>query len=345
MQVRLIFGHIEHHAQHSGYDMLAKHVHASPYRDGWLYRWTSKLGSRRLARMPARQTPWYSLEAQRRELAICAESALRPTGTIFHWLYAENDLRISPSWKWRWNNRFVGSFHQPPEVLDGHVADKSYIRGLDGAVVVAQSQAAYLRQFLPEQKIHHVPHGVATNYWQPNAADRHPQPTFLFVGAWLRDVAMAKATILACSSAGLPAQFRLVVPSERQAEFVGLPNTTVLTQIPDAELLAEYQRAHALFLPLTMATANNAILEAMACGTSVISTLVGGTPEYVTPECGNLVPAGDVSAAQAAIAWACHNRVGTEQQGRAARARALRFDWGAVGMQQDAVYQRIHLAT
>ena len=345
MRVFLIMRRIPHHAEHSGYDLLARHVTARPYQDGALYRLTARIGSRRLARFRACSTPWYSVESLRREIAICARASLWPGRTVFHWLYAENDLRISPSWRWRWNNRFVASFHQPPEFLDGHVEDKSYIRGLDAVVVVAASQVDFFSRLLPRERIHLVPHGVDTEHWRPDpTVPRHMEPTFLFVGAWLRDMELTKATILACRDHGLPARFRIVTARERTAEFEGLPRTQVMTGIGDAQLLEEYRRAHALFLPLKMATANNAMLEAMSCGTGVISTRTGGTPEYVGPDCGELVAPGDVAGAVAAIRLVCSRREHTEAIGAAARSRAERFSWTKVGAMQDEAYARIAAA-
>ncbi len=311
-------------------------------QDDVFFRMASKIGHRRLSRFKALGTPWYSVDALRREIAVCARTALLPCNAVFHWLYAENDLRISPSWRWRWNNRFVGSFHQPSEYLERHVVDPSHIRGLDGVVVVSRSQVPFFARHVPENRIHHVPHGVDVDYWCPDpGARRHTVPTFLFVGAWLRDVVMAKAAILRCHAEGLNACFRVVASPDLVAEFSGLPSTTVMTGIADSELLAEYRRAHALFLPLTMATANNSILEAMACGTAVLSTCTGGTPEYVGPDCGELVPTKDVDAAVSAIRRACLDRGRVETFGAMARKHVLAFAWPRVGDLQTQAYERI----
>jgi glycosyltransferase involved in cell wall biosynthesis len=342
MRVFLISRRIPHHAEHSGYDLLARHVHGTRMQDDALFRMASKIGYRRLSRFKALSTPWYSVDALRREIAVCGRAALLPCNAIYHWLYAENDLRLSPSWRWRWNNRFVGSFHQPSEYLEQHVVDPSHVRGLDAVVVVSRSQVPFFARHVPEHRIHHVPHGVDVDYWCPDAGvQRHPEPTFLFVGAWLRDVGMAKAAIQRCHAEGLKARFRVVAAPSHVAEFSGLPATTVMTGISDSELLGEYRRAHALFLPLTMATANNSILESMACGTPVLSTCTGGTPEYVGPDCGELVPPKDVDAAVSAIRRACMDRGRVETLGSMARKHVLAFAWPRVGALQMQAYERI----
>ncbi len=342
MTVRLIYDRIRHHATHSGYDLLAKHICAKPLHDGWLYAFTSRIDQLRLDALPAWGTPWYSRVAQRRELTVCARSALLPNRTLYHWLYAENDLRICSQWKWRWNNRFVGSFHQPPEYLEHHIEDKSYIRGLDAIVVMSRSQIPYMSQFVPEERVFCVPHGVAIEHWKPDrSVPRWEAPTFLFVGVWLRDIEMLKATICACAERGLPANFRIVTSADRVAGLQNLPHTTVMTGIPEEQLLLEYRRAHALFLPLQYSTANNVLLEAMACGTGVVSTRVGGTAEYLSDESGLLVSPGDVDAAVEAIGKFCKSPDFVEVTGARARARALAFSWESIGALQDRVYQTI----
>ena len=61
----------------------------------------------------------------------------------------------------------------------------------------------------------------------------------------------------------------------------------------DAEFLEAYQGCSCLLQTVENATANNVILEAMACGKPVVAESVGGIPEYVDASCGILVERGD----------------------------------------------------
>ena len=342
MDVRLIYNHIQHHAAHSGYDQLAKYVHGRPWLPGPLFRLAKRAPKRWRERIPTDKTSWYWGDAIPREYAICARNTLLPTRTVYHFFYAENDLRLCSRWRWRWNNRIVGSFHQPPEFLDKHVEDKGYIRGLDAAVVMAEFQIDYMAQFLPRNRVFCVPHGVDCDYWCPSpTSTRWPEPTFVFVGFWLRDVDMAKRTIHRAAELGLPARFRIVTFAERRVHFEGLPNTELLSGISDEQLRDEYRRAHALFLPLELSTANNVVLEAMSCGTGVISTRIGGVPEYVSDDAGLLVPPKDIEAAAAAIRSLCNDRSKVDALGVAARLRAERYSWPKMGALQDEVYRKV----
>ena len=115
----------------------------------------------------------------------------------------------------------------------------------------------------------------------------------------------------------------------------------VLHSISDDDLLLEYRRSHALFLPLNLATANNAILEAMACGTGVITTRTGGIPEYVDGECSILLEPGDVDGAVAALRKIAGSRDLVDTMGRAARAKAETLSWERIGRQMDEAYAKI----
>jgi glycosyltransferase involved in cell wall biosynthesis len=76
-----------------------------------------------------------------------------------------------------------------------------------------------------------------------------------------------------------------------------------------------------------------ALLEAMACGRSVVATRVGGPPEFVTPEAGVLVDPNDeaeiADALPAAAALPCPNP--------AARAAAERHDVNVQASRVEAI--------
>jgi glycosyltransferase involved in cell wall biosynthesis len=343
MPIRLIYNHIQHHARFSGYDQLAKYVDAEPFEGkGLAHRWAEKISWKRLAKFSYYDSAWYGGPALRRELEICARMLL-PSSTLYHFFYAENDLRVTSLWKLRLNNRIVGSFHQPPEFLEHHVEDKRYIEGVSAAVVMSQSQVPFLEQFLPRKRIFHVPHGVDTDYWCPHAKSaRWRAPTFLVVGQWLRDIELVSATIRAINRVDQRIRFKIVTFPEYAEQFRGLEGTKVMTGIPDEQLREEYRRARALFLPLKLSTSNNAVLEAMACGTGVISTHTGGVPEYLDSTCSALIEPGDVDTAVAHIRAIAKDDDRTARMGKAARARAVElYSWPKVGRRMMEAYEAI----
>jgi alpha-maltose-1-phosphate synthase len=84
-------------------------------------------------------------------------------------------------------------------------------------------------------------------------------------------------------------------------------------------------------------------LEAMACGTAVVGSRVGGIPEVVADgETGLLVPPGDPSALAGAINDLLGNEGRAEQMGRLGRARSVaEFGWASVAAQTAALYAEL----
>src|SRR5262249_58554088 len=82
--------------------------------------------------------------------------------------------------------------------------------------------------------------------------------------------------------------------------------------------------------PSLAATANNAILESMACGVPLVVTDVGGVRDYVGADAAALVRRGDarhmVETALALLGDNCERK----RMADLARARALQFAWTAV---------------
>ena len=97
----------------------------------------------------------------------------------------------------------------------------------------------------------------------------------------MRDFEIAHYVADRCVHEGLDINIDVVLPKDRFSFFTGCANVNRHCKISDTALLELYRGADALFLPVTGGTANNAILEALASGTPVISTRIGGITDYV----------------------------------------------------------------
>ena len=84
-------------------------------------------------------------------------------------------------------------------------------------------------------------------------------------------------------------------------------------------------------------------LEAMACGTAVVASRVGGIPEVVADgETGLLVPPEDPDALAAALNELVRDPDRAAAMGRAGRERAAaEFDWAAIAAQTAALYREL----
>jgi starch synthase len=113
-----------------------------------------------------------------------------------------------------------------------------------------------------------------------------------------------------------------------------LPQRAVIQLLSHATVFA----CPSLYEPLGIVN-----LEAMACGTAVVASAVGGIPEVVNDgETGLLVPPGDPGALAAALNALIADPARAAALGRAGRERAVaEFGWQAVAAQTAALYAEL----
>jgi glycosyltransferase involved in cell wall biosynthesis len=133
---------------------------------------------------------------------------------------------------------------------------------------------------------------------------------------------------------------------ERRVEFLGV--------VPDADLPSLYRRAQVVAVPSVKVTCYGrevavaellglAGIEAMASGTPVVASRVGGLPEVVEHGVtGFLVEPGDIAELRGRLAQVLRDRRLAEQLGRNARERFLeRFTWDACADRCLAAYSEL----
>ena len=95
-------------------------------------------------------------------------------------------------------------------------------------------------------------------------------------------------------------------------------------------------RAHVVCQPSLIEPFGQSLLEAMACGRSVVATRIGGPPEFVTPEAGVLVDPAD----EEALAGALRQAAELPRPNEAARAAASAHDVNVQAGRLEAILER-----
>ncbi len=126
---------------------------------------------------------------------------------------------------------------------------------------------------------------------------------------------------------------------EKMAADLGLEESvTFHGRIATEEIAQMLRDSHVFVLPSLFENFSVATAEALATGTPVVATRCGGPEDFVTPEVGLLVPAGDAAALADAIDRVLANHDRYDPTAVAAYAQG-RFSHEAVGMRLHEIYR------
>ncbi len=333
--VYAILHHPEIFAQRSGLFPLVQALGAKPVfyditwerlqKRSWTAgQWLRDWGVRHYGSTWNALVPW----RDERRLARAADAR---AGDVVHFLWGEFAAPREPR---RFNghgSKIVGTFHcsarRQPQVLGNFRC----LQNFDRISVMSKSQIPFfVSRGYPAERINVTLHGVDTIFFCPA-----PEPPFaegplrMFIaGSTERDHEFAAEVMRALR--GSPFHLDVLTSRASHAAYTGLENVRILPRLSDEDLRAAYRRADLLFMPMLDCTANNAILEAMACGTPVMANRIGGIPEYVSERSAAIMPDKDVAEWVEKLRWLAANRRAWAGWGPAARAWAEDYGWAKV---------------
>lgn len=344
LMVNLITLRMQHHAKSSGYDRLCDYIDANVISsvNNWSF---NKRAITRLLRFATKRSgqTWYHRENLYSEIQA-ARQWFRRSGQIFHYLYGENSYRYLGDLKVLGHrNSIICTYHTPPEKFNTVVSSKSHLNNIDAIVVVSTMQLEYFSSIIGPERVFYVPHGIDVEYYHPAEGEIIMDPDgkvrCLFVGSHLRDIeVLAKAVkILGKTSSNIV--FSIVTKKENRHYFSGCNNVELLSGIPSEELLSLCQNYDMFVMPLLECTANNGLLEAMACGMPIVSTDLQGVRDYVNDDCAMLAPKSDVNAIVDIVKSLADDQGKRKLMSEASRKKSLEFKWELVAEQMNSLYQ------
>lgn len=186
-----------------------------------------------------------------------------------------------------------------------------------------------------------VPSGVDTRIFRPMNPEGSDRVRVLYVGRFSRGKGMRellqavdrlRGSRMSLSMIGGSAQDDYYNGVVRGVREMGLDDRVrILSPVSHSDLPSMYASHDIVVLPSIMEALGKVLLEAMACGRPVISTLAGGVPDVVEHgKNGLLVPPGDVEKLSDALETLIRDEHARRRMGKRARRRALRFDWRSV---------------
>jgi glycosyltransferase involved in cell wall biosynthesis len=335
----------DHHTPSGGYDQLAHAVGAEV-----IMRRTNRSIRRRVAarlwRAFSHSKPYlvdYWYEDWLAERRVLRNSRNSPPDVV-HVLYGDEQLDLLLRQRKELPCPLIVTFHLPTSGVRERFekTQKHLLSGINLAVVVARNQLEDFGNWLGADRVIYVPHGINTDQFCPGERPSSRECVRLItVGDHLRDWKAIDRIIDRCQALKLAVRFDIVARKHRLSNSASYTNVHFHAGISESELIRLYREADALLVPVTDATANNAALEALGCGTPVISTIVGGIPDYVDNTCGWLFEKGEVDRIVDLIGEICNQPEVASSRREAARTKALGFSWQRVAKKMRTVYESV----
>lgn len=294
------------------------------------------------------KAPMHVVDYKFGDLLVEQQAAMKAfTGKydVVHSLYGDEQLSWLLHHRSWLKARLVATFHLPWYRSKGRFEAQ---RGLLDATVdhffaVSADLAQSLADLFGSSRVSYVPHGIDTDIFIPSGQEsRAPGPLrLLTVGHHMRDLALIHQVADACHFNGWPVEFTYVGPKPTWSNFTGCRNVQVATGLSEEELIKEYHQCDAVLLPVTGATANNALLEGVACGKPVISTRTGGIPDYLDEKSGWMISPDAADELTTLVHQLSADPMLCRTKEAAARQHAMQFSWPNVAAQFNNVYQRL----
>lgn len=348
MKIAYLTKRWDHHTQSGGYDQLSISTAGKNFSrsgKGSIINRTLRYIWRKVS-TPNKNLVGYNSEDWLAECKLAIYSIIKKP-EIIHVLYGDEQLDLTLDIKKITKSKLVATFHLPTErdcVKNRFEKnDKNIINLVDSVVVVATSQIPDFQRWFGLNRVFFIPHGINTKIFSPpKIRIKKNIIKLICVGDHMRDFEAVHCIMDECQRLGLPVRLDLVTPKDKSDLFYGCKNISYYNNISESKLIELYQQADALLMPVSGATANNAILESLACGTPVISTNTGGITDYLDDSSGWIYSGNVVKKIVDLLKDESVNNNILISKRDGARGKSLQYDWNIIRELTNELYKKLY---
>ncbi len=276
-----------------------------------------------------------SLEAEAKMIL----NAFTGTYDLIHYTYGEPYISIGGIINKLTKSSIIITNHQPVSWWEKHLGIFKKYRDAVKVITLSDHDTAYFNSRQPGKAVC-IPHGVNINFYEPPILIGNKDNEIfrvIFTGRYLRDMETLAAVVRKFSASAYKIHFDIVylekelVRQPYLKEIINLETVSWHHDLSDTGFLNLYQRADCMLLPLEDCTANNAILEGLACGLPIVSTNLPAIKTYLDDSVAILGRKGNAEDLYDALIYLYKNEAKKNEMAVNARKKAVKeFDWNVI---------------
>lgn len=340
------WGRKTHHSKSSGYERLAYYLADYGHEIDVLVpgNYDTEKRVKKNLKIITRKVPGTNFLFEERLFLSYKALRLKKKYNIAHALYS--DVGLFPTFKFP----TVVTEHISKEVNDKSlwlnyksILQKTVFARCVSVIAVSDNLRNILeKNYKLKNKSFTVPHGIDTTVF-------HPIPLTQSLKKMKNNLLKnQKYLCLSCGVLGIDSKVFLDIAKKfpqvlfvvvGRKENTELANVIHAKSVTEKELINLYAIADFCFKPLKFATANNALLEAMAMGKVNITNKIPGVTDYLDESCGYL--ANSYKDFERIFIEAMVKKITNERKGKMARKRAEKeFSWGIIAPRIIDIYNK-----